>query len=93
MQNLTEKQIMLFKTTINGLFNYIWCYLFIGCFDGKIGVFQQTAVKGLLYPYPFNDQWLFHIETSQLICRENQYTGFYMREELIIKGLKSDYHV
>ena len=48
-QNPTEKQIMLFKTTVSGLFNDI-CYLVIGCFDWKIGVFQQTVVRGLLYP-------------------------------------------
>ena len=48
-QNCTEKQIMLFKTKVNCLFNDI-CYLVIGCFDWKIGVFQQTVVRGLLYP-------------------------------------------
>ena len=41
---------MLLKTTVNCLFNDKWCYLVIGCFDWKIGVFQQTVVKGLLYP-------------------------------------------
>ena len=49
-QNRTEKQIMLFKTTVNCLFNDIWCYLLIGWFDWKIGDFQQTVVRGLLYP-------------------------------------------
>ena len=49
-QNRTEKQIMIFKTTVNFLFNDIWCYLVIGCFDWNIGVFQQTVVRGLLYP-------------------------------------------
>ena len=44
-QNRTEKQIMPSKTTVNWLFNDIWCYLFITCFDWKIGVFQQTAAK------------------------------------------------
>ena len=48
--NSTEKQIMSFKTTVNWLFNDLCCYLVIGCFDWKIGVFQQTDVKGLLYP-------------------------------------------
>ena len=41
--NRTEKQIIPSKTTINWLFNDIG-YLFIACFDGKIGVFQQTVV-------------------------------------------------
>ena len=40
MQNRTVKQIILFKTAINCLFNDIWFYLIIGCFDWKIGVFQ-----------------------------------------------------
>ena len=45
LQNRTEKQIMPSKTTINWLFNDIWCHLFIACFDWKIDVFQQTAVR------------------------------------------------
>ena len=48
-QNRTEKQIMPFKTTVNWLFNNIWCYLVIGCFDWKNGIFQQTVIRGLLY--------------------------------------------
>ena len=44
-QNRTEKQIMPSKTTINWLFNDIWCYLFIACFDWKIGIFQKTVVR------------------------------------------------
>ena len=38
------------KTTGNWLFNDIGCYLVIGCFDWKIGLFQQTVLKGLFYP-------------------------------------------
>ena len=48
-QNRIEKHIMPFKTTVNWLFNDIWCYLLIACFDWKIGVFQQCC-NGLLYP-------------------------------------------
>ena len=44
-QNGTEKQIMPSKTTINWLFNDIWCYLLIACFDWKICVFQQIVVR------------------------------------------------
>ena len=43
-QNRTEKQIMPSKTTINWLLNDMWCYLFLACFDWKVGVFQQTVV-------------------------------------------------
>ena len=41
---IQEKQIMLFKTSVNCLFNDIWCYLVISCFDWKIGISQQTVV-------------------------------------------------
>ena len=50
-QNRTEKQIMLSKSTVNLVFNDI-CYVVMGCFDWKVGIFQQTVVRVLLYPYP-----------------------------------------
>ena len=37
---------------------------------------------------PFNDQCSHHIKTSQLICRINQLTGFYMMGTLFVKRLK-----
>ena len=45
LQNPAEKQFMSFKATVNWLFNDIWCYLAIGCFDWKIGLFQQTVLR------------------------------------------------
>ena len=45
MQNRAEKQIMASETTVNCLFNDILCYLFIVCFDWKIGFFQQTTER------------------------------------------------
>ena len=48
-KNRTEKQIMPFKITVNWLFDDIWYYLVIGCFNWKIGIFQQTVLRGLLY--------------------------------------------
>ena len=53
MPNRTEKQTMLFKAILNCLFNDIWCYLVIGSFDWKIGIFPQLVVKSLLYPQSF----------------------------------------
>ena len=38
-QNRTEKQIMPFKTTLNRLFNDLWCYLITGSFNWKISIF------------------------------------------------------
>ena len=49
-QNRTEKQIMPFKITVNWLFNDIWHYLVIGCFDWKNTVFQQTVVRAYYIP-------------------------------------------
>ena len=50
LRNRTEKQIMPSKTKINWLFNDIWCYLFVVCFDWKIGFFLTKSCEGLLYP-------------------------------------------
>ena len=36
---------------------------------------------------PLNTSVCPHIETSQLICRANQLTGFYMRATLAFNGL------
>ena len=44
-QNRKEKQIMSSNTTINWLVNDILCYLFIACFNWKIGVFQHIVVR------------------------------------------------
>ena len=44
-QNRTEKQIMPSKTTVNWLFNDIWHYLVIACFDREITIFQETVVR------------------------------------------------
>ena len=44
LQNRTQKNIMPSKTTINWLLNDT-CYLFIVCFDWKVGVFQKTVVR------------------------------------------------
>ena len=51
---------MPFKTTVTWLFNYIWCYLAIGFFDWKIGIFQQAVVsivslsKALMYEFHYD---------------------------------------
>ena len=43
--NCTEKTNYAFQTALNCLFNDILCYLVIGSFDWKIGIFQQTVVR------------------------------------------------
>ena len=37
--------------------------------------------------YLINDQYSYHTETSQLICRANQRTGLYMMGTLVVKVL------
>ena len=54
-QNRTEKQILPLKTTLNWLFNDIWCYLVIVSFEWEIGIFKQTVVRDLLYPQKAKD--------------------------------------
>ena len=56
---------------------------------------QKTKAGCLNFSYnlnfdrqPLNNQCPSNIETSQLICRENQLAGFYMRGTLVVKGLK-----
>ena len=41
----------------------------------------------LLTLEPLNDQCSHHVESSQLICRANQLTAFYMMGTLVVKGL------
>ena len=53
-QDRTEKHIVPSKITINWLFNDIWDYLFIACFDWKIDIFQQTVVR-VYYIFKFGE--------------------------------------
>ena len=64
-QNHTEKQIIPSKTAVNWLFNDIWCYLFIACFDWKVGVFQQTVVR-VYYNLKGDESWCL------LLCYNNR---------------------
>ena len=54
---------------------------------------SQTSKMELLRKYltalTLNGQCSSHIETSQLICRANQFTGFYMTETLTVKALSA----
>ena len=41
----------------------------------------------------FHDGVRYHIETSPLICRANQWTGFYMITTSVMKKLNTEYIV
>ena len=44
-RKIIQKNKLRLKTTINWLFNDISCYLFIACFDWKIGVFHGFIIS------------------------------------------------
>ena len=48
-QKCIEKD-MPFKTKVNWLFYDIWCYIVIGHFSCKTGIFERAVVYGLSYP-------------------------------------------
>ena len=45
MLKLCRKTNYAIQTTVNLLFNDMWCYLVIALFNLKIGAFQQTVVR------------------------------------------------
>ena len=55
--------------------------------SGSICLTETRCLKSTLL-WPFKDQCSHHIETSHLICRANQLTGFYAMGTLVVKGLK-----
>ena len=56
-QNHIEKQIMPIKTTVYWLFNDIWCYLIIGCFDWKIIVRVYISLVSYLF-FPVTNEMI-----------------------------------
>ena len=49
-------------------------------------VIVELSFKSWMFS-TFHDGGLYHIETSPLICRSNQWTGFYMIGASVMKGL------
>ena len=45
LENVLCRLDMSSKTTVNWLFNDVWCYLAISCFNWKIAIFQQAVVR------------------------------------------------
>ena len=50
---------------------------------------SDLSINVIVANEPFNDQCSHHIESSQMIFRANQLTGFYMMGTLVVKGLMS----
>ena len=56
----------------------------------KVRVEQETATSVLTRRRPLSyDGGRFHIETSPFICAANQWTGFYMITDSVMKELNS----
>ena len=49
-------------------------------------VIVELSFKSWMFSI-FHDGGLHHLETSPLICRSNQWTGFYMIGASVMKGL------
>ena len=71
------------KTTINWLFNDIWCYLFITCFDWKTDVFKQTVVR--VY-YILNAFRTMGSEVYNRACIKGTLLQFYQELEFLVKS-------
>ena len=62
------------------------CYLIIDM--RNLTNFDSNTQKSKTFaPYLFHDGGQYHIETSPLICRANQWTGFYMISASVVKEL------
>ena len=62
--------------------------LFIKNLEYEISNSSERVVETEAYKL-FHDEGHYHIETSPLICRENQWTGFYMIGTSVMKELKN----
>ena len=69
---------------------YLFLEFFRSCKNLVADIHQTFGfiVGQIFFFNPFNDQCSHHIETSQLICRANQVTGFYMMRTLVVKWFK-----
>ena len=61
-----------------------WKKNFVSIFIKNVYALKMLQVISLL-----SANVALHIETSQLICRANQLTGFYMRATSALNGLKN----
>ena len=85
-QNRTEKQIMLFKTTVNCQFNIIWCYLVIVCFDKKIGVFNKQLLGVYLKDLPTREiKYCLNLNIKIFTCYRNKILWLFRFLVLLVK--------
>ena len=78
---MRRKSISSFSRTFQGTIILTTGNLIVTSFDDLTYAFENFTL-------PFHDGGLYHIETSPLTCKANQWTGFYKIEASIMKGLK-----
>ena len=83
-QNSSQSEWLKITTRKNAVFGHLFKFdnnlLSQGCTFFDIRFYYQIL--------PFNYHCFHHIETSQLVYRANQLTGFYMMGTLVVKRLR-----
>ena len=60
---------------------------------GNVGLKWDSNYFVLRFRFDFHDGRHYHVETSSLICRANQWTGFYMIGTSVMKELKKHFTI
>ena len=85
-QNSSQSEWLKITTRKNAVFGHLFKFdnnlLSQGCTFFDIRFYYQIL--------PFNYHCFHHIETSQLVYRANQLTGFYMMGTLVVKRLREE---
>ena len=64
--------------------------VFTGCQQCYLNMTSNKCISrtlSIIYIQPFNERYSHYVETSQLICSENQLIVFYMMGTVFVKGL------
>ena len=82
--------IMNNKSKILNVFRHLLTIWRLNNFVKVVFYYFTSVAKGLIkiYYQLFHDEGPYHIETSPLSCRVNQWTGFYMIRTSVMKELK-----
>ena len=82
-----KKNLILYLNSFSYIsFNIIDQFALIEITKYSKRICSESIVK--IQHYPINNNQCFnHIRASQLICKANQFTGFYMMETLVINRL------
>ena len=86
---VTKKKINFYHEGIKNVHSFSYTMLEVTeIYAGQIILILMPSFN-VKYLYIFHGGVTFHIVTSSLICRANQWTGFYMIRTSVIKELKA----